>query len=259
LKEGIFLRPALLRSNLFRTISLIMGILLCPWLTVQSSANNLNADGHTNQMPIGWNAAFVTVIDKPDMDRLGAGEILTEIKRIDSQTVVAQSIGRIKARPQDCYQLVRQYDRYTELMPHTVESKVIRTFSLEDQHPGAEAMDFWTRIRVFGFSTRYLMRIAHLIEPDAKRLDIYWTLVDTPERMPGCLDAQNEPCRNDLAVNLGSHRFEPFPGQADHTLHTYTITLAGTRWYQHAALRIGAKQSMADVVLSIRNALKCAE
>jgi len=218
-----------------------------------------NADGYTNRMPIGWDEAFFTVIASPEDSRLEAGEILSEIKKIDTDTVVAQSMGRIKAQPQECYQLVRNYDQYIRLMPHTVESKVIRSFSLENSDPGEEAVDFWTRIRVFGFSTGYLLRIAHLAEPDNTAFGTYWTLVDDPAQTTGCMDAQDQPCQNDLAINVGSHRFEPFPGHPEFTLHTYTLIIEGTRWYQRAAFRLGARQSMADVILGIRAALNCAE
>ncbi|MCJ8502874.1 hypothetical protein [Desulfatitalea alkaliphila] len=222
-------------------------------------ADPRNADGRSNRMPIALEEAFLQVIDAPDWERLATGEIITRITRQDADTVVAQSMGRIQAPPRACFEVVRRYDQYTTLMPHTVESKVLRAFALDAPHPGAEAVDFWTRIRVFGFSTGYLLRIAHLPQPCGERLDIYWTLVDDPSQTTGCLDADGQPCANDLALNLGAHRFEPFPGDPDATLHTYTLTLKGTRWYQRAGLRLGAGHSMADVVGRIREALHCTE
>jgi hypothetical protein len=241
-------------------LCLVLWLIAIPGLPGSLAASGAwNADGRSDRMPIDWDAAYFSVIEAPNLERLARGEIITEIARVDEQTVVAQSIGRIKARPQVCFDLVRRYDQYMAIMPHTVESKVIRAFALDAPYPGAEAVDFWTRISVFGFSTGYLLRIVHLVDPEAERLDIYWTLVDDPAQSTDCLDAKQRPCANDLAVNKGSHRFEPFPGAPEHTLHTYTLTLSGTRWYQQAALRFGAQQSVCDVVTSIRETLNCTE
>ncbi|MBA4395284.1 MAG: hypothetical protein C0407_17170, partial [Desulfobacca sp.] len=136
------------------------------------------------------------------------------------------------------------------------ENKVVRSFQLEGDYLGVEAVDFWTRIRVLGLDTRFLLRIAHLPEPKNHRFRSFWTLVNNPDQVSGCQDSEKKPCQNDLALNLGSHQFEPFPGNSSYTLHTYTVTLAGKSWLQQTAFHLGGKKNMADVTQSIRNALE---
>ncbi|HMK66038.1 MAG TPA: hypothetical protein VK564_09605 [Thermodesulfobacteriota bacterium] len=214
------------------------------------------ADGKTNTMPIRWEQAHHPLISKPDRAKLLKGEILCEIKKVDPDTVVAESIGLIRAKAEDCFEVVRNYNQYVKLMPHTVENKVIRTFQLEGDYNGVEAVDFWTRVRVFGFDTAYLLRIAHLSDLKKQLFRSFWTLVDNPAKLPACRDSEKRPCRNDLALNIGAHQFEPFSGNTDYTLHTYTLMISGKNWWQQLAFKIGGKQSMGDVTASIRNAVE---
>lgn len=142
---------------------------LC-WILLNTSGigagqKDLSAEGTSNVMPIRWDQAFLRIISLPNTDKLEQGEILCEINKVDEQTLVAQSVGLIKAKAEECFKVIRNYNRYIKLMPYTVENKVVRSFQLEGDYPGAEAVDFWTRIRVLGFDTRYLLRIAHLTEP----------------------------------------------------------------------------------------------
>jgi hypothetical protein len=213
------------------------------------------ADGRTNIMPVRWEQIFHKLISSPDKNRLEQGEILCEIKK-SGDTVLAQTMGLIKAKAEYCDKVVRNYNQYTNLMPCTVESKVIRSFHLEGENAGAEAVDFWTRVRVFGFNTRYLLRIAHLPEPIKQRFRSFWTLVDQPDQLPACSDNEKRPCRNDLAINMGSHEFEPFPGNPHYTLHTYTLMLSGKSHLQQAAFHLGGTKSMEDVTLAIRRVLE---
>ncbi len=215
----------------------------------------LQADGRTNTIPVHWDQASPKVIPHFDEASLERGEVLCEIKKIDPQTAVAQSGGLIKADPADCFKVIRKYNQYTQLMPHTVESRVIRSFTLEGEYAGAEAVDFWTRVNVLGFDTGYLLRIAHLSEPQRGRFRSFWTLVDNPAQVAGVCGSEKTPCENDLALNLGSHRFEPYPGNPNYTLHTYTVTLAGKNWLQQAAFRLGARKIMQGVTQGIRKAL----
>jgi hypothetical protein len=216
----------------------------------------LKAEGKVNTMPVRWDQAFFRLIPAPDKGKLERGEILSEIKKAGNETILAQTIGLIKAKAEDCFKIVRNYNQYINLMPCTVESKVIRSFHLEGENAGAEAVDFWTRVRVLGFNTRYLLRIAHLIESDKQRFRSYWTLVDHPDQLPACLDTGEKSCRNDLTVNLGSHQFEPFPENPKYTLHTYTLTVSGKSWLQRTAFRLGGTKSMEDVTLAIRRVLE---
>ena len=214
----------------------------------------LSADGTSNTMPIRWDQAHQTLITKPDREKLLKGEILCEIKKVDANTVVAQSLGLVRARAEECFSVVRNYNHYVRLMPCTVENKVIRSFQLDGEYQGAEAVDFWTRVRVFGFNTAYLLRIAHLSDLKKHLYRSFWTLVDNPAQLPGCQDSEKKPCRNDLALNIGSHQFEPFPGNPDYTLHTYTLTISGKTWLQQMAFKLGGKQSMGEVTACIREA-----
>lgn len=248
------------RSSLRQTLILWAALPFC-WVLMISSAHGFfqsdcKANGKTNTMPIRWEQAHHPLIDKLDRDKLLKGEILCEIKKVDSNTVVAQSVGLIRAKSEDCFEVIRNYSQYVKLMPHTVENKVIRTFQLEGDYNGMEAVDFWTRIRVFGFDTAYLLRIAHLSDLKKHLFRSFWTLVDNPAQLPACRDSEKRPCRNDLALNIGAHQFEPFPEHADYTLHTYTLTISGKNWWQQLAFKVGGKQSMGDVTASIRNAVE---
>jgi hypothetical protein len=216
----------------------------------------LKADGTTNVMPIRWDQAYQRIITHPDKEKLLQGEILCEIKRVDARTVVAQSIGLIKAKAEECFKVIRNYNQYIQVMPCTVENKVVRSFQLEGEYSGVEAVDFWTRVRVLGFDTAYLLRIAHLSDIKKHLFRSFWTLVDNPAEMAGCQDTEKKPCQNDLAVNLGAHQFEPFPGNSNYTLHTYTLTVSGKTWLQQMAFNLGGKKSMGDVTACIRNAVE---
>ncbi len=244
-----------LKIWIFATL-LALGWIILPASGFGADKVPLKADGSTNGMPVRWDQAFFRLIPTPDRGKLERGEILCEIRKTGSDTVLAQTIGLIKAKAEDCFKVVRNYNQYINLMPCTVESKVIRSFHLEGENAGAEAVDFWTRIRVLGFNTRYLLRIVHLTESDKQRFRSYWTLVDHPDQLPACLDRGEKSCRNDLAVDLGSHQFEPFPGNPNYTLHTYTLTVSGKSWLQRMAFRLGGTKAMEDVTLAIRRVLE---
>jgi hypothetical protein len=148
---------------------LSIGLAFC-WVLLNTSEiraipKDLSAEGKSNSMPIRWDQAFPRIIPLPDPNKLQKGEILCEINKVDSQTLVAQSVGLIKAKAEECFKVVRDYNQYIKLMPYTVENKVVRSFQLEGDYLGAEAVDIWTRIKVFGFNTHYLLRIAHLPDP----------------------------------------------------------------------------------------------
>ena len=215
----------------------------------------LQADGQTNIMPVHWDQASPKIIAHLDKARLERGEVLCEIKKIDAQTVAAQTVGLIEADPAECFKIVRKYNQYVQIMPGTVENRVIRSFRLEGNYAGAEAVDFWTRVRVLGFDTGYLLRIAHLIDPQSNRFRSFWTLVDNPAKVVAVCGSGKTPCENDLALNLGSHQFEPYPGNPNFTLHTYTVNLAGKNWLQQVAFRLGGGKTMRAVTQGIRKAL----
>jgi hypothetical protein len=231
------------------------------WTMLSASAfgvdqGQLKADGKNNVMPVRWEQVNFNLIPFPDKNKLERGEIQYAIEKAGNNTVLAQTIGLIKAKSEDCFKVVRSYNLYTRLMPCTVESKMIRSFILEGENAGAEAVDFWTRVRVFGFYTRYLLRIAHLPEPQKQQFRSFWTLVDTPDQLTTCLDSERRPCQNDLVVNLGSHQFETFPGNPNFTLHTYTLIVSGKSWLQRTAFHLGGTKSMGEVTLAIRRALE---
>jgi hypothetical protein len=58
-----------------------------------------------------------------------------------------------------------------------------------------------------------------------------------------------------LTLNLGSHQFEPYPGDPNYTLHTYTVTIAAKNWLQQVAFRLGGHKSMQEVTQAIRKAV----
>jgi hypothetical protein len=242
-------------------IAVMMVTLGWPGLGEGSSADRkgLQADGRANTMPVRWDQASPRIITHLDRVRLERGEILCEIRKVDPQTLAAQSVGVIKADPAECFNIVRRYNQYVQLMPHTVENRVVRSFTLEGDYAGAEAVDFWTRVSVLGFDTRYLLRIAHLTEPQSRRFRTFWTLVDNPAQVPGLCGSEKTPCENDLELNLGSHQFEPYPGNPSYTLHTYTVNLAGKHWLQQAAFRLGGHKTMEEVTRGIRKALRSRE
>ena len=238
-------------------------ILALGWLVpgdgLASAWKNLCADGRTNTMPVQWDQVSRKIIGHLDRERLDRGEVISEIKKINSQTLAAQCVGLIKAEPEACFKVVRSYHQYAQIMPCTVENRVIRSFRLEGDYAGAEAVDFWTRVSVLGFDTRYLLRIAHLADPLSRRFRSFWTLVNNPSQVAGVCDSGKTPCENDLALNLGSHQFEPYPGNPTHTLHTYTLTLEGKNWLQQSAFRLGGRKTMEEVTQGIRKALKVNE
>ena len=213
---------------------------------------DLTADPLNNVMPISWDQAYSRIIISPDEAELERGKILFDMKKIDGNTVMAQSIGIIAAKPEECFRVVRDYNQYTGTMPHTVESKIVRSFRLEG---GGEAVDFWTKIRVLGFETRYLIRVEHLADPENLLYRSFWTLVYNPAADSGCKDSNNRPCENDLVTNIGSHQFEPYKGNPGRTMHTYTLMAKGKSWVQSVGLRVGGGSSMRDVTISIREAV----
>jgi hypothetical protein len=247
------------RPNVANRLVILFVIVNLGWLGsgngLAADRKGLQADGRTNTMPVHWDQASQKIIPHLDQARLELGEVLCEIKKIDPQTVAAQTGGLIKADPAECFKIVRKYNEYVQLMPHTVESRVIRSFRLEGDYAGAEAVDFWTRVNVLGFDTRYLIRIAHLSEPQARRFRSFWTLVDDPTQIAGVCGPEKTPCENDLALNLGSHQFEPYPGNPNFTLHTYTVNLVGKSWLQQVAFRLGGQKTLQEVTQRIRKAL----
>jgi len=216
----------------------------------------LMADGHQNFMPVRWEDAFKEGMIILDRARLERGEILGRIEEKEDGSLSAQTVGLIKARPEECFRVITDYKNYRKIMPYTVESRILRSFLLEGDYEGFPAVDFWTRIRVFGFSTGYLIRIVHLPEPDKQRFRTFWTLVDHPERLAACRDENNRPCVNDLTVNLGAHLLEPFPGNPSYTLHTYTLTIAAEGWLRRSALQWDGAASMKEVTLAMRKVLE---
>jgi hypothetical protein len=240
---------------------ILLEILIFCWIlgiipAYGSEKTDLKADGKSNTMPIRWDQAHQALISKPDKEKLLKGDILCEIKKVDANTVVAQSMGLIRAKAEACFDVVRNYNQYVKLMPCTVENKVVRSFQLDGEYNGVDAVDFWTRVKVFGFQTAYLLRIAHLSDLRKQLYRSFWTLVDNPAQLPGCQDSEKKPCNNDLSLNIGSHQFEPFPGNSDYTLHTYTLTISGKTWLQQMAFKLGGKQSMGDVTTCIREAVE---
>ncbi len=216
---------------------------------------DLRADGGTNTMPVHWDQASPKIISHLDQAEMEWGEVLFEIKKLDPQTLAAQSAGLIKADPAECFKIVRKYNQYAEIMPHTVESRVIRSFRLGGDYAGAAAVDFWTRLNVYGFEIGYLLRIAHLSEPQNRRFRSFWTLIDNPTQVVGVCGSEKTPCENDLDLNLGSHQFEPYPGNPNYTLHTYTVILGTKNWLQQVAIRLGSRKTMPGVTQGIRKAL----
>jgi hypothetical protein len=216
---------------------------------------DLMADPLTNLMPISWDQAYSRIVISPDQAELEKGKIFFDSKKIDGKTLMAQSIGLIEAGPEECFRVVRDYNHYTSTMPYTVESKIVRSFRLEGENPGAETVDFWTKVRVLGFQTGYLIRVVHLADPESRLYRSFWTLVRNPAAVSGCKDSNMRPCENDLDMNIGSHQFEPYKGNPSITMHTYTLKVKGKNWAQSVGLRAGSGNSMRDVTRSIREAV----
>ncbi len=216
---------------------------------------DLMANPFTNRMPISWNEACFKLINSPDGADLEKGEILVALKNLGDDTIMAQSIGLIEARPEECVRIVRDYNNYTSIMPYTVESRVVRSFTLEGENAGARTVDFWTKVSVLGFQTSYLIRVVHLVDPASHRYSSYWTLVRNPAADSGCKDSNGRPCENDLDMNIGSSQFEPYKGNPNRTLHTYTLEIEGKSWTQCLGLRLGGGSSMRDVTKAIRKAV----
>jgi hypothetical protein len=238
--------------------SLLIGIVLASLVIAlpAGTAIDLTADPLTNVMPISWDQAYSRIILSPDEAKLEKGEILTAVKRLDDGTIVAQSIGLIDAAPEECVRVARNYSHYTTIMPYTVESRIVRSFRVEGENPGAEAVDFWTRVCVLGFKTRYLIRMVHLDVPESHLYRSFWTLVRNPAAVPGCIDAEARPCVNDLDMNMGTSEFEPWKGSPGRTMHTYTLKIKVAGWAQTLGLRVGCGSSMRDVTKAIREAVK---
>jgi hypothetical protein len=209
----------------------------------------------TNGMPISWDEAYFKLIKSPDEADLEKGEILVAEKKLGGDTILAESIGLIEAAPEECVRVVRDYNHYTSIMPYTVESRIVRSFSVEGENAGARTVDFWTRVRVLGFDTSYLIRVEHLAYPESHRYLSFWTLVRNPAEVSGCIDSNGRPCENDLDMNIGSSQFEPYKGNPNRTLHTYTLKIEGKSWMQCLGLRIGCGSSMRDVTKAIRKAV----
>lgn len=226
------------------------------FLTVASAGRLLGgtdpqADPKTKSLPITFDKAYFKIIASPDFAALEKGEVLYAEKKISSDTAFAQTMGLINASPEACYKAVRDYNRYTKTMPFTVESKIVRQFPLEASASPADAVDFFTRVSVVGFETRYLIRIGHIEEAASHRYKTFWTLVNNPGQVP-CVDSEKRACENDLATNLGSHLFEPYKGNPNKTLHTYTLKLEGKSWAQRTALSVGGGSSMREVTERVR-------
>ena len=60
---------------------------------------NFCADGRTNTMPVQWEQVSRKIIAHLDQERLERGEVISEIKRINSQTVAAQAWGSSRPIP----------------------------------------------------------------------------------------------------------------------------------------------------------------
>jgi hypothetical protein len=229
----------------------VMGALVL-WTTVVMAGPPPQADPKVNTMPISWNQAYFKVIASPDNAAIERGEILYDMKVISSDTAVAQTMGLVNAIPEDCFKVVQDYNNYIHTMPYTDESKIVRKFKVDGANAaGADAVDFWTRVNVYGFKTGYLLRIVHLSDAVAHRYQSFWTMVHDPDEDP-CADAAGQPCENDLAANVGSHLFEPYNGNPNKTLHTYTLNLVGKTFVQRMGLKVGGGSSMRDVTSRIR-------
>lgn len=239
----------------------VVGFILYLWIGTplfgSAPKNNVYlTKGDSDSMPVRWEEAYKPLILVPDPGRLEQGEVLGESYPKEEGTLVAQTVGLIPAAPEACYRVVTNYAQYRKTMPFTAESQVVRRFFLTGEGPPREVVDFWTRVRVLGFDSRYLIRIVHLPEPEKQRFRTFWTLVDYPEGVPACRDGQNRPCRNDLTLNLGSHLFEPYGGNPKWTLHTYTLEISAEGRLRRSALRWIGVSSMKEVTRAIKRILE---
>lgn len=241
------------RRSALRRFGMAAGLAL---LTVLSAGlvmgeTDPQADPKTKSLPVTFEKTYFKIIATPDYAALEKQDILYGEKQTSSDTAFAQTMGLVNASPEACYKAVRDYNNYTKSMPFTVESKIVRQYPLEGSAVPADAVDFWTRVSVVGFETRYLIRIAHLEDAANHKYRTFWTLVNNPGQVP-CVDSEKRACENDLATNIGSHLFEPYKGDPKRTLHTYTVKLVGKSWAQRAALTVGGGTSMKEVTARVR-------
>lgn len=234
-----------------------IGIVLASLVIAVSvrAAMDLSADPLTNVMPISWRQASFRVIVSPDESELEKGKILFGMEKLDDGSIVAQSMGLIEATPEECIRITTDYNHYTSIMPYTVESRIVRGFRLTGEYAGARAVDFWARVRVLGFQTRYLIRVVNLGNAKSHVYQSFWTLVRNPASVSGCKDSTGRPCENDLEVNIGSGKFEPYKGSPNRTLATRTMKIKPKSWVQHFGLCAGCGNSMQDVTEAIRTAV----
>lgn len=240
-------------SGLFKGTGIILASLI---IAVSArAAIDLRADPLTDVMPISWQQAYSRIIVSPDEAELEKGEILFDMKKLNDGTIVAQSMGLIRATPEECVRITGDYNHYTSIMPYTVESRIVRKFRLAGKYAGSEAVDFWSRICVLGFQTRYLIRVVNLANAKSHVYRSFWTLVRDPGSDSGCKCSNGQPCENDLATNIGSGEFEPYNGNPHCTLHTYTLKIRSMNWLQCIGLSAGCGNSMRDVTKAIRIAV----
>jgi hypothetical protein len=216
---------------------------------------DLAADPLTDVMPITWKQASFGIIVSPDESELEKGKILFGMKKLDDGSIVAQSMALIDATPEECIRVTTDYNHYTSIMPYTVESRIVRGFRLTGEYAGARAVDFWARVSVFGFQTRYLIRVVNLADAKSHVYRSFWTLVRNPASVSGCKDSNRRPCENDLDINIGAGKFEPYKGSPNRTLSTRTMRIKPKSWIQHFGLCAGCGNSMQDVTKAIRIAV----
>ena len=238
----------------FLTIIGMLPALLMAAVFVEAGVD-LTADPLSNAMPISWEQAYSKIIITPDESKLEQGKILVDVKKHDDGTVIAQSIGLIEAAPEECARVSQDFNHYAGIMPYTAESRIIRSFKVEGEGADEEAIDFWTKVSVLGFQTRYLIRVVHLADPERHLYRSFWTLVRNPSEDAGCKDAEGRPCENDLYMNIGSGQFEPYKDNPNRTLHTYTLMIKPKSWTQCVGLCVGGGNSMKDVTKAIRKAV----
>ncbi|MDR3569165.1 MAG: hypothetical protein P4L43_14140 [Syntrophobacteraceae bacterium] len=234
-----------------------IGIVLASLVIAVSvrAASDLRADPLTSVMPISWSQASFRIIVSPDESKLEKGEILFGMKKLNDGSIVAQSMGLIEATPEECIRITTDYNHYTSIMPYTVESRIVRRFRLAGEYAGARAVDFWARVSVLGFQTRYLIRVVNLANDKSHVYRSFWTLVRNPASVSGCKDSTGQPCENDLDMNIGSGKFEPYKGDPNRTLSIRTMRIKGKNWVQRFGLCAGCGNSMQEVTKAIRIAV----
>jgi hypothetical protein len=206
------------------------------------------ADPGTTTMPIGWSDAFEQIVQSPQKDLLDKGDVLLGLKHVDDQTIFGQTMGVIDASPEACAKVIADFAHYKDFMPHTTQSAVARAFHLST---GESAVDFWSNVRVFGFNTRTLERVVTVADSAQHRYRSFWTLVHDPQN-DSCTAGNGDPCENDLDESIGAHLFEPWNGDPNRTLHTYTLKLVGSSWIQRKALKWNGGEAMKDVTVALR-------